>query len=66
MESKVVVQQGLDEGEEEQVGGQVEVDGMDLCWMKACCTALELHAADSTVQVRPRDLSLQCCKFSSL
>ncbi|XP_062317748.1 leucine-rich repeat serine/threonine-protein kinase 2 isoform X1 [Osmerus eperlanus] len=50
MESKVVVQQGLDEGEEEQVGGQVEVDGMDLCWMKACCTALELHAADSTVQ----------------
>ena len=51
MESKVVVQQGLDEGEEERVGGQVEVDGMDLCRMKACCTALELHAADFTVQV---------------
>ncbi|XP_056137368.1 leucine-rich repeat serine/threonine-protein kinase 2 isoform X2 [Lampris incognitus] len=48
--TKAVSQQGLEEGEEEENRGKEEVEDMGLGWMEACCTALELHAAEPTVQ----------------
>ncbi|KAL0968631.1 hypothetical protein UPYG_G00269380 [Umbra pygmaea] len=50
VESRAVAEKGLEEGEDEEDRGHEEVDDMGLCWMEACCTALELHAAEPTVQ----------------
>ncbi|XP_054588702.1 leucine-rich repeat serine/threonine-protein kinase 2 isoform X3 [Nothobranchius furzeri] len=50
VQSKAVAEQGLEEGEEEENRGKEEVEDMGLCWMEDCCTALELHAAEATVQ----------------
>uniref|UniRef100_A0A6Q2XV65 non-specific serine/threonine protein kinase n=1 Tax=Esox lucius TaxID=8010 RepID=A0A6Q2XV65_ESOLU len=33
--------------------GREEVEDVGLCWLEACCTALEIHAADSAVQHSP-------------
>jgi hypothetical protein len=45
----------MEEGEAEENRGKEEVvDDVGLCWMEACCRALEVHAADSTVQVSPQ------------
>lgn len=51
MQNKAVAEQGLEEGEEEENRGKEEVEDMGLGWMEACCTALELHAAEPAVQV---------------
>ncbi|XP_034390125.1 leucine-rich repeat serine/threonine-protein kinase 2 isoform X2 [Cyclopterus lumpus] len=48
--NKAVAEQGLEEGEEEENRGREEVEDMGLGWMEACCTALELHAAEPDVQ----------------
>ncbi|XP_075945716.1 leucine-rich repeat serine/threonine-protein kinase 2 [Anarhichas minor] len=50
VQSKAVAEQGLEEGEEEENRGREEVEDMGLGWMEACCTALELHAAEPNVQ----------------
>ncbi|XP_013981177.2 leucine-rich repeat serine/threonine-protein kinase 2 isoform X1 [Salmo salar] len=51
VQSKAVVNEGMEEGEAEENRGKEEVvDDVGLCWMQACCRALEVHAADSTVQ----------------
>ncbi|CAB1322773.1 unnamed protein product [Coregonus sp. 'balchen'] len=51
VQSKAVAKEGMEEGEEEENRGkEVAVDDVGLCWMEACCRALEFHAADSTVQ----------------
>lgn len=50
-----MVNEGMEEGEAEENRGKEEVvDDVGLCWMQACCRALEVHAADSTVQVSPQ------------
>lgn len=54
MQSKAVAEQGLEEGEEAENRGREEVEDMGLGWMEACCTALELHAAEPNVQVSVR------------
>ncbi|TNN57088.1 Leucine-rich repeat serine/threonine-protein kinase 2 [Liparis tanakae] len=52
--TKAVAEQGLEAGEEEEDRGgrgaeeEEEEEGLD--WMEACCTALELHAAEPDVQ----------------
>lgn len=51
MQNKAVAEQGLEEGEEEERRGGEQVEDMELGWMEACCTALDLHAADPAVQV---------------
>nr|XP_057932653.1 leucine-rich repeat serine/threonine-protein kinase 2 isoform X3 [Doryrhamphus excisus] len=48
--SRAVAEQGLEEGEEEENRGSEQVDDMNLGWMEACCTALDLHAAEPAVQ----------------
>lgn len=58
MQNKAVAAQGPEEGEEEENRGKEEVEDMGLGWMEACCTALELHAADQAVQVSPLVLNL--------
>ncbi|XP_026168343.1 leucine-rich repeat serine/threonine-protein kinase 2 isoform X2 [Mastacembelus armatus] len=50
VQNKVVSEQGLEEGEEEENRGKEEVEDMGLGWMETCCTALELHAAEPAVQ----------------
>ncbi|XP_040018624.2 leucine-rich repeat serine/threonine-protein kinase 2 [Gasterosteus aculeatus] len=50
VQSKVVAQQGLEEGEQEENRGREEVEDLSLGWMEACCTALELHPAEADVQ----------------
>ncbi|XP_071389220.1 leucine-rich repeat serine/threonine-protein kinase 2 isoform X1 [Centroberyx affinis] len=50
VQNKAVAEQGLEEGEEEENRGKEEVEDMGLGWMEACCTALELHAAEPAVQ----------------
>ncbi|XP_029289309.1 LOW QUALITY PROTEIN: leucine-rich repeat serine/threonine-protein kinase 2 [Cottoperca gobio] len=50
VQNKAVAEQGLEEGEEEENRGREEVEDMGLGWMEACCTALELHAAEPDVQ----------------
>ncbi|XP_041852289.1 leucine-rich repeat serine/threonine-protein kinase 2 isoform X2 [Melanotaenia boesemani] len=50
VQNKAVAEQGLEEGEEEENRGKEEVKDMSLGWMEDCCTALELHAAEPTVQ----------------
>ncbi|KAK2842680.1 hypothetical protein Q5P01_012880 [Channa striata] len=50
VQNKAVAEQGLEEGEEEENRGREEVDDMGLGWMEVCCTALELHAAEPSVQ----------------
>ncbi|KAM3869857.1 leucine-rich repeat serine/threonine-protein kinase 2 [Diretmus argenteus] len=50
VQNKAVAEQGLEEGEEEEDRGTEEVEDMGLGWMEACCTALELHAAEPAVQ----------------
>lgn len=56
VQSKVVAQQGLEEGEQEENRGREEVEDLSLGWMEACCTALELHPAEADVQVGRRPL----------
>jgi len=54
--TKAVAEQGLEEGEEDRGGRgaeEEEVEEVGLGWMEACCTALELHAAEPDVQVGP-------------
>lgn len=51
MQNKAVAEQGLEEGEEEEQRGVEQVEDMGLGWMEACCTALDLHAAEPAVQV---------------
>lgn len=52
VQNKAVAEQGLEEGEEEEERRGVEqVEDMELGWMGACCTALDLHAAEPAVQV---------------
>ncbi|KAM9854549.1 leucine-rich repeat serine/threonine-protein kinase 2 [Aulostomus maculatus] len=50
VQNKAVAEQGLEEGEEEENRGREEVEDMGLGWMEACCTALDLHAAEPAVQ----------------
>ncbi|KAM8890843.1 leucine-rich repeat serine/threonine-protein kinase 2 isoform 3-T4 [Spinachia spinachia] len=50
VQSKVVAEQGLEEGEQEENRGREEVEDLGLGWMEACCTALELHPAEPDVQ----------------
>uniref|UniRef100_A0A3B5A4Y6 non-specific serine/threonine protein kinase n=1 Tax=Stegastes partitus TaxID=144197 RepID=A0A3B5A4Y6_9TELE len=50
VQNKVVAEQGLEEGEEEENRGREEVEDMGLGWMEDCCTALELHTAEPAVQ----------------
>ncbi|KAG7522191.1 leucine-rich repeat serine serine/threonine-protein kinase 2 [Solea senegalensis] len=50
VQNKAVAEQGLEEGEEEENRGKEEVEDMGLCWMEACCMALELHAEEPAVQ----------------
>ncbi|TNN00130.1 hypothetical protein fugu_011376 [Takifugu bimaculatus] len=49
--NKAVAEQGLEEGEEEEQRGVEQVEDVGLGWMEACCTALDLHAAEPAVQV---------------
>lgn len=58
VQNKAVAEQGLEEGEEEEDRGREEVDDMGLGWMEACCTALDLHAAEPAVQVSQTSSSL--------
>lgn len=51
MQNKAVAEQGLEEGEEEEQRGVEQVEDLGLGWMEACCTALDLHAAEPAVQV---------------
>lgn len=51
VQNKAVAEQGLEEGEEEEQRGVEQVEDMGLGWMEACCTALDLHAAEPAVQV---------------
>lgn len=51
MQNKAVAEQGLEEGEEEEQRGVEQVEDVGLGWMEACCTALDLHAAEPAVQV---------------
>lgn len=53
VQNKAVAEQGLEEGEEEEEErrGVEQVEDMELGWMGACCTALDLHAAEPAVQV---------------
>lgn len=51
VQNKAVAQQGLEAGEAEENRGREEVEDMDLGWMEACCTALDLHAEEPAVQV---------------
>ncbi|XP_055365335.1 leucine-rich repeat serine/threonine-protein kinase 2 isoform X2 [Betta splendens] len=50
VQNRAVVEQGLEEGEEEENRGKQEVEDMGLGWMELCCTALELHADEPLVQ----------------
>ncbi|XP_047453371.1 leucine-rich repeat serine/threonine-protein kinase 2 isoform X2 [Mugil cephalus] len=50
VQNKAVAEQGLEDGEEEENRGKGEVEDMGLGWMKDCCVALELHAAEPEVQ----------------
>ncbi|XP_062419186.1 leucine-rich repeat serine/threonine-protein kinase 2 isoform X2 [Pungitius pungitius] len=50
VQSKVVAEQGLEEGEQEENRGREEVEDLGLGWMEACCTALELHPDQPDVQ----------------
>ncbi|XP_044212078.1 leucine-rich repeat serine/threonine-protein kinase 2 isoform X1 [Thunnus albacares] len=50
VQNKAVAEQGMEEGEEEENRGKEEVEDMGLGWMEACCTALDLHAAEPAVQ----------------
>ncbi|XP_061679785.1 leucine-rich repeat serine/threonine-protein kinase 2 isoform X2 [Syngnathoides biaculeatus] len=52
VQSKEAVEQGLEDGEAEENrgGGSEPVENLDLGWMGACCTALDLHAAEPHVQ----------------
>ncbi|KAM9815971.1 leucine-rich repeat serine/threonine-protein kinase 2 [Syngnathus typhle] len=51
VESRAAAEQGLEDGEaEENRGGASGHLDLDLGWMGLCCTALDLHAADSHVQ----------------
>lgn len=58
MQNKAVAEQGLEAGEEEENRGKEVVEDMGLGWMEACCMALDLHAAEPAVQVRPTLLEL--------
>ncbi|XP_061898841.1 LOW QUALITY PROTEIN: leucine-rich repeat serine/threonine-protein kinase 2 [Entelurus aequoreus] len=50
VQSRAVAEQGLEHGEEEENRGSEQVEDMGLDWMEACCTALDLHAAEPAVQ----------------
>ncbi|XP_029951513.1 leucine-rich repeat serine/threonine-protein kinase 2 isoform X2 [Salarias fasciatus] len=50
VQNRVVAEQGLEDGEEEENRGRDEVQDLGLCWMGDCCSALETHAADPAVQ----------------
>uniref|UniRef100_A0A3P8ZVY0 non-specific serine/threonine protein kinase n=1 Tax=Esox lucius TaxID=8010 RepID=A0A3P8ZVY0_ESOLU len=51
VQSRAVARERMEEGEAEENRGREEVEDVGLCWLEACCTALEIHAADSAVQV---------------
>ncbi|XP_019895920.2 leucine-rich repeat serine/threonine-protein kinase 2 isoform X2 [Esox lucius] len=50
VQSRAVARERMEEGEAEENRGREEVEDVGLCWLEACCTALEIHAADSAVQ----------------
>ncbi|XP_061629948.1 leucine-rich repeat serine/threonine-protein kinase 2 isoform X2 [Phyllopteryx taeniolatus] len=52
VQSRAAAEQGLEDGEAEENrgGGSEQVENLDLGWMEACCTALDLHAAEPCVQ----------------
>lgn len=59
MQNKAVQEQALEEGEEEEQRGVEQVEDMGLGWMEACCTALDLHAEEPSVQVSRASSELQ-------
>ncbi|XP_055011283.1 leucine-rich repeat serine/threonine-protein kinase 2 isoform X2 [Boleophthalmus pectinirostris] len=50
VQNQAAAAQGLEEGEEEEQRGPQEVLHLGLNWMEVCCSALELHAAEPSVQ----------------
>lgn len=50
VQNQAVAAQGLEEGEERERRGPQEVHHLGLSWMEVCCSALELHAAEPSVQ----------------
>uniref|UniRef100_A0A3B3ZWH3 non-specific serine/threonine protein kinase n=1 Tax=Periophthalmus magnuspinnatus TaxID=409849 RepID=A0A3B3ZWH3_9GOBI len=51
VQNQAAAAQGLEEGEEEEQRCPQEVLYLGLSWMEVCCSALELHAAEPSVQV---------------
>lgn len=50
VQNQAVAAQGLEEGEEQEQRVPQEVSHLGLSWMEVCCCALELHAAEPSVQ----------------
>ncbi|KAK7929314.1 hypothetical protein WMY93_005709 [Mugilogobius chulae] len=50
VQNQVVAAQALEEGEELENRSPQEVTHLGLSWMEVCCSALDLHAAEPSVQ----------------